>query len=68
MFNLICLGFFLWGVFEIFSGIRILLYIPLILLARCFAKPIQIGYPPEVLKQLDARNKKGVDEHGIPYL
>jgi hypothetical protein len=69
MFNLILLGVFIWGVVEIFTGIRILLHIPLILLARCFAKPIQIGYPPAVLKQMDEQAKRrNVDEHGIPWL
>ncbi|MBV8068280.1 MAG: hypothetical protein JO270_00145 [Acidobacteriaceae bacterium] len=67
MFNLICLGVFAWGVFEIFSGIRILLYVPFLLLAKFTAKPMQIGYPPEVLKKMYEK-KPEVDENGIPWL
>jgi hypothetical protein len=70
MFNLFCLGLFVWGVFEIVSGIRILLHIPLILLARLFAKPVQIGYTKKELDELyrrSAANKK-TDSDGIPYL
>jgi hypothetical protein len=67
MFNLICLVVFVWGIFEILSGIRILLYVPLILLGRLLAKPRQIGYPPNVLKKMYAKKPK-LDENGIPYL
>jgi hypothetical protein len=69
MFNLILLGVFVWGVVEVLTGLRILMYVPLILLAKCFAKPIQIGYTPEVLKRMDREAKRrDKDEHGIPYL
>ena len=67
MLNTICLVLFVWGVVEIVSGIRILLFVPLLLVARLFSKPIQIGYTQRELDAMYRRSEK-TDDDGIPYL
>jgi hypothetical protein len=72
--NLLCLGLVIWGAAEILSGIRILLYIPLVLFARLFAKPIRFDAESRRRRALERAKTEEpsvevkVDGDGIPYL
>jgi hypothetical protein len=75
--DLLLLALFVWGVLDVLSGLRLLLFrVPVLLLGKLLAPRPRIGYSEKELQELARKNSvqptvpppEDVDENGIPFL